>query len=97
MDDPEQLDEFGYLFNACFKSNMKWEKKVGLIIFMESARSLIQLENICLAAKRLENKSALVPECIVFGSDDFVADIGATRTKVKFAFCDVIFGLIIDF
>ena len=26
-------------------------------------------------------ESVLVPEALVFGSDDFVADIGATRTK----------------
>ena len=55
---------------------------MGLIIFVESARSLLQLESICLTAKKLEDKSPLVIEAIVFGSDDFVADIGAERTKV---------------
>ena len=55
-----------------------------MIIFVESARALIQLEDICKAAKQLENKSDLVAECLVFGSDDFVADIGATRTKVTY-------------
>ena len=52
-------------------------------MFVESARSLLQLEDICLASKKLESKSLLVIEALVFGSDDFVADIGATRTKVR--------------
>ena len=55
---------------------------MGLIIFIESARSLLQLERICLAARKLEDKSPLTIEGLVFGSDDFVADIGATRTQV---------------
>ena len=62
--------------------NISQNKKVGLIIFVESSRSLLQLESICVTAKNLENKSPLVIEGIVFGSDDFVADIGAERTKV---------------
>ena len=82
VDDPEQLDKFCYLFNSCFDEKANWEKKVGLIIFVESARSLLQLIEICRAAKTIESKSALVIEAIVFGSDDFVADIGGTRTKV---------------
>ena len=53
-------------------------------MFVESARSLLQLEDICLASKKLESQSPLVIEALVFGSDDFVADIGATRTKVRF-------------
>ena len=56
---------------------------MGLIIFVESSRSLLQLESICITAKKLEVKSPLVLEAIVFGSDDFVADIGAERTKVS--------------
>ena len=83
VDDPEELEDFCILFNECVDGNIGWNKRVGLIIFVESSRSLLQLESICLAAKNLENKSALVIEGIVFGSDDFVADIGATRTKVN--------------
>ena len=52
-------------------------------MFVESARSLLQLEDICIASKKLESQSPLVIEALVFGSDDFVADIGATRTKVR--------------
>ena len=49
-------------------------------MFIESARAVIQLKEICLAATKLKSKSRLVPEALVFGSDDYVADVGATRT-----------------
>ena len=78
VDDPEILEEFAYAFNSVFphpKSPL-----IGLIVFIESARALVQLKEICLAAVKLKSKSRLVPEALVFGSDDFVADIGATRT-----------------
>lgn len=77
VDDPEILDEFAYAFNSSFPA----APFTGLIIFIESARALVQLKEICLAAAKLRTKSRLVPEALVFGSDDFVADIGATRTK----------------
>ena len=81
VDDPEQLREFSFIFNESFPHATS---KIGLIIFVESARSLIQLPEICVEAEKLQGKSALVPEALVFGSDDFVADIGATRTEVRF-------------
>ena len=83
VDDPEELDTFCSYFNESVDGNIDKNKRVGLIIFVESARSLLQLENICSRAKSLENKSQLVIEGMVFGSDDFVANIGATRTKVN--------------
>jgi len=83
VDDPEELDTFCSYFNESVDGKIDRNKRVGLIIFVESARSLLQLENICSRAKSLENKSQLVIEGIVFGSDDFVANIGATRTKVN--------------
>ena len=83
VDDPEDLEEFCFFFNECVDGNINESKKVGLIIFVESSRSLLQLESICITAKKLEDKSPLVLEAIVFGSDDFVADIGAERTKVN--------------
>ena len=83
VDDPEHLDEFCNLFKSCFEQTTNWIRHIGLIIFVESARSLLQLKTICVAAKNLEDKSPLRIEGIVFGSDDFVADIGAARTKVN--------------
>ena len=55
--------------------------KLGLIMFIESARSLLDMDAICRAAWEVSEEGGdLVPEAIVFGSDDFCADIGATRT-----------------
>jgi len=91
VDDPEILEEFAYAFNSSFmsqsssspesrKMNRQMNRPIGLIIFIESARALVQLKEICLAAVKLKSRSCLVPEALVFGSDDYVADIGATRT-----------------
>lgn len=79
VDDPEGLDEFAYAFNSTYPHVNA--KRIGLIIFIESARSLVQLKEICTGATKLKSKSRLVPEALVFGSDDYVADIGATRTE----------------
>lgn len=57
------------------------DRKLGLIMFIESAQALLDLPNICRAAWELSDDSFFVPEALVFGSDDFAADIGATRTK----------------
>ena len=56
---------------------------IGLIMFIETARSLLDIDRICSAAWDLAAAphSPLCPVALVFGSDDFAADIGATRTK----------------
>ena len=77
VDTPDHLKEFVRLYNDAIPSN---NVPVGLIIFIESARALIRLPEICGLAAELMSMSNLVPEALVFGSDDFVADVGATRT-----------------
>ena len=69
VDDSEILDEFAYAFNS---STADWipassKLRIGLIIFIESARGLMDLRDICIKATKLKEKSALVPEAIVFG------------------------------
>ena len=56
---------------------------MGLIMFIETARSLLDVDQICKAAWDLASQpgSLLCPVALVFGSDDFAADIGATRSK----------------
>jgi len=56
---------------------------LGLIMFIETARSLLDIDQICKDAWDLASKpgSVLCPVALVFGSDDFAADVGATRTK----------------
>ena len=83
VDNCEILDEFAYCFNGATADwlNPRSNIRVGLIIFIESAQGLMDLRHICHKAATLKQKSALVPEAIVFGSDDYVADIGAVRTE----------------
>lgn len=53
---------------------------VDLIIYVESAKGLLDLREICKHAMELDEYSNLRLAGIVFGSDDFCANIGATRT-----------------
>lgn len=57
------------------KSELK--HKLSLVFFIESAKSLLNLKEIC--EKSLNNEKMRL-EGLVFGSDDFCADIGATRS-----------------
>lgn len=50
--------------------------KMNLIIFIESARSMLALPKICEKAWELAEKHWFVPDALVFGSDDYCADIG---------------------
>ncbi|GBN86219.1 Citramalyl-CoA lyase, mitochondrial [Araneus ventricosus] len=56
-------------------------KKVNLVFFVESAKSLLDLRQICEKAVDLSKEGLFRFEGLVFGSDDFCADIGATRTE----------------
>ena len=77
-----QLQEFQRLFAEATQHH-KGKIRLGLIVFIESARAMLDLKEICSAAVN-ENRGlaerVVVPEALVFGSDDFVAEIGATRT-----------------
>ncbi|CAL1268441.1 unnamed protein product [Larinioides sclopetarius] len=56
-------------------------KKLNLVFFVESAKSLLDLRQICEKAVDLSKEGLFSFEGLVFGSDDFCADIGATRTE----------------
>lgn len=55
-------------------------RKLSLVIFIESAKSFLNLQKICESAVNLLNNKMCSIEGLVFGSDDFCADIGATRS-----------------
>lgn len=82
VDDPEELTWFVQRYNNALaeSENEEASTTVSLVMFIESARALLRLPEICAMAEQLKMMSNLVPEAVVFGSDDFVADIGATRT-----------------
>jgi len=76
-------EELEYMWSRVGKVVEKGAAKMGLIMFIETARSLIDIDAICKAAWELAEppSSPLCPVALVFGSDDFAADIGATRTR----------------
>jgi len=76
-------EELECLWSCVEKTVGHGRGQIGLIMFIETARSLIDIDKICKAAFDLAGSpnSPLAPVALVFGSDDFAADIGATRTK----------------
>lgn len=80
VDEAEQLIWFGQKLNQVLSHHDQLQDPIPLIIFIESARALMRLPEICEQASLLRTFCPVIPEALVFGSDDFVADIGATRT-----------------
>ena len=79
--DRQQLEEVWRLTERLLGTG---RPTLGLILFIETAGSLLRVDEICSAAWDLANTSpVLCPVALVFGSDDFAADIGATRTKAS--------------
>nr|CAH7744372.1 unnamed protein product [Callosobruchus chinensis] len=73
----QELNWFADKTDALLKS----DKKINLIIYIETALAFINLTQICQHAVELSNTKKFVPAGLVFGSDDFCASIGATRTE----------------
>jgi len=79
VESTDQLTWFAGELNSVLSSPPL--RKIGLIMFIESAQALLNLQDICKSAFENCDDSFFQPEALVFGSDDFAADIGATRTK----------------
>lgn len=57
---------------------------INLIFISESCRSIIRLPEICESLVELSKKTGIFePVAIIFGSDDFCASLGATRTETS--------------
>ncbi|XP_076118660.1 citramalyl-CoA lyase, mitochondrial [Alosa pseudoharengus] len=54
---------------------------VRLVTFVETAVGLLNFKAVCAEVRDLGPKAGLHHDGVVFGSDDFCASIGATRTK----------------
>lgn len=59
----------------------KNHKDINLVIYAESAKSLLNLKEICSRTIELSEYHLFHLDAIVFGSDDFCASIGATRSN----------------
>ncbi|XP_054723982.1 citramalyl-CoA lyase, mitochondrial-like [Uloborus diversus] len=76
----ETVDHINWLRNSLNISDKYLVKPLNLMLFVESAKSLLNLRDICDASIELSKRSPVRFEGFVFGSDDFCADIGATRS-----------------
>ncbi|XP_063237327.1 citramalyl-CoA lyase, mitochondrial-like isoform X1 [Bacillus rossius redtenbacheri] len=54
--------------------------KIDLVLYIESARAVLRLPDICAKAEELSRASLFRPAALVFGSDDLCASLGVTRT-----------------
>lgn len=78
----EQVDHIAWFAEAAGRHMQKKDKDINLVIYAESAKSLLNLKEICLKTKELEEYHIFNLDAIVFGSDDFCASIGATRSDL---------------
>uniref|UniRef100_A0A2P2IEL8 Citramalyl-CoA lyase, mitochondrial n=1 Tax=Hirondellea gigas TaxID=1518452 RepID=A0A2P2IEL8_9CRUS len=77
----EELDWFTEEVSRSLKGR-ELSQPLRLILFCESGRSLLSLSTLCSHAKMLcDQQGQLVLDGVVFGSDDFCADIGMTRSN----------------
>ena len=73
VESKSQLEWFASKLNTLLPSG----HQVKLIIFIESARALLDMKDICEHGVQLQTQGApFALEGAVFGSDDFCADIG---------------------
>ncbi|XP_068250039.1 citramalyl-CoA lyase, mitochondrial-like [Palaemon carinicauda] len=80
VESPQHLEWFAEKLKSVVKTSTSSEK-LRLIIFTESATSLLDLPAICRRGVELSKDFPFELDGVVFGSDDFCADIGATRTN----------------
>lgn len=80
VESTEELDWFAAQVAILLKER-KLSKKIRLIIFCESGHSLLSLTNLCNYGQKLADRSPLLLDGVVFGSDDFCADVGISRSN----------------
>ena len=68
-------DKFSEKLDSALKGR-QLSGKINLIIYTESAVGLLNLPDICKMGVSLSDKGSFQLDGIVFGSDDFCADIG---------------------
>ena len=77
-DEPSHIEWFANKMSSLYKHSTR----PGLIIYVESAVGLLNADSTCRKAIQLsKNGAPFVLEGLVFGSDDYCASIGASRTK----------------
>jgi len=83
VEHPEHIDWIESKISSTLKSlKRKSEHTFNMIIFAESPLAMLRLESICMRAAELSELGAPARLCgIVFGSDDYCANLGVERSK----------------
>ncbi|XP_056145973.1 citramalyl-CoA lyase, mitochondrial [Lampris incognitus] len=80
VEDTQEVQWFVDRFQNHLKGRALAEP-VRLVTFVETAVGLLNFKAVCEEVRRIAPEAGLHHDGVVFGSDDFCASIGATRTK----------------
>ncbi|CAI5451702.1 unnamed protein product [Caenorhabditis angaria] len=82
VDSPEDLASIYSIFKQYYGEDRITNTSTRFVIWIESARALLDMPRIVSSALNLHRQSGFFKlDAVVFGSDDYCADIGATRTS----------------
>ncbi|CAD6196419.1 unnamed protein product [Caenorhabditis auriculariae] len=82
VDSPEDLATIFDIFRTNYGATRITDTNTRLVIWIESARALLDMPRILSSALNLHRNSGFFKlDAVVFGSDDYCADIGATRSS----------------
>ncbi|KAG1673788.1 Citramalyl-CoA lyase, mitochondrial [Nymphon striatum] len=81
VESKDQIEYFADELNKAMLSRGNGSHIFKLIVMVESAKSLLDFRKICQKATELSETSPFMLEGVIFGSDDFCADVGITRTS----------------
>ncbi|GAB6032547.1 hypothetical protein CHUAL_011440 [Chamberlinius hualienensis] len=77
----ENVEHIDWIHDRLTKIQGNSSSRVYLIALIESARAFLNLDAICRRAQEKFSNTRFPLDALIFGSDDFCATIGATRTK----------------
>ncbi|KHJ83873.1 HpcH/HpaI aldolase/citrate lyase family protein [Oesophagostomum dentatum] len=81
VDTPEDVAKIYEVFRTHYSAKRITDTNTRLVIWIESARALLDMPRILSSTLNLHKNSGFFKlDAVVFGSDDYCADIGATRT-----------------
>ncbi|KIH62141.1 HpcH/HpaI aldolase/citrate lyase family protein [Ancylostoma duodenale] len=81
VDSPEDVATIYDVFRSNYTAKRVTDTNTRLVIWIESARALLDMPRIVSSTLNLHKNSGFFKlDAVVFGSDDYCADIGATRT-----------------
>ncbi|KAK6019111.1 HpcH/HpaI aldolase/citrate lyase family protein [Ostertagia ostertagi] len=82
VDSPEDVATIFDIFRTNYTAERVTDTNTRLVIWIESARALLDMPRILSSTLNLHKNSGFFKlDAVVFGSDDYCADIGATRTS----------------